>query len=115
MTENEFDARMAERCGIYARSTRLPDDFADRLVGAVRRRRFIGRVRLAACILALTVVSTFVVEAFRQQEAPKSGATALVAADGPSGCSEQVSGIFFLGLVRECFRRGRISKKKEEE
>ncbi len=115
MTENEFDARITEHFGHYTRSKCLPDNFADRLVGAVHRRRFIARMRLVACILVLVVVSTFIVGACGQKTASQSDVPTLVATDGPSGRSEQASGIFFLGLIRECFRRGRISKKKEEE
>ncbi len=115
MTENEFDARMTEHFGSYTRSKCLPDNFADRLVGAVHRRRFIARMRLVACILVLMVTSAFIVGSFNPKASSQSGVSTLVATDGPSGRSEQASGIFFLGLIRECFRRGRISKKKEEE
>ncbi len=114
MTELEFDSRLTARLDAYARAKTLPDDFTDRLVRASRRRRLVRRVRILAGVVVLMLASVFIVGACGPVSETRPHGTALVAADGGQGRSEKASGIFFLGLFRECFRRIRTMRKKEE-
>ena len=47
MTEEEFDLQLTRRIVAYAHTKRLPEDFAGRFVGTLRRRRRVRRAKLA--------------------------------------------------------------------
>lgn len=112
MTEDEFDACLVSRFGDCAGAAQLSAGFADRLVASAHRRRM--RVRLSLCALLLAVVGIVAVGYFAPPRTRPCGESVLVAKDGPKR-GEEATGIFFLGFIRECFRRARVSKKKEEE
>jgi len=95
---------------------RLPPDFADRLVKAVRRRRRARKLRMVALVAAIGILGTGLVGGFccREEKEGPTG-TYLVAANASPTNDTQVSSLMLLGFFRECFRRARTNKKKEED
>lgn len=114
MTDNEFDAIIsAEMRGLVA-DRRLPDDFSDRLVQSVRKTRIVWRLKVVVCIVAIVAMGV-VIMGFSLGSKPVCAAEpALIAADAPVRTTE-VSSWFLLGYLRECFKRNRTNKRKEEE
>lgn len=116
MTEEEFDRQLAMRLGAYARTKQLPEDFAGRFVGTIRRRRRVRRAKLAVLVASLALVFLFVLGMTdRPSAAGSSSEPALVAATEPDGPTEQVSGLLVLGFIRDFIRRPRSARKKEDE
>lgn len=114
MTDNEFDAMIsAEMRGMVA-DRRLPDDFSDRLVRSVKRSRMAWRLRAVVCIVAIVAMGVAIMGFSREARPVGAVEPALIAADAPTGTTE-VSSWFLLGYLRECFKRNRTNKKKEEE
>lgn len=93
----------------------LPADFADRLVASIRaRRRRIRRAKVLAAIAFVVVSSVVCVGFFAPTEVIGRMETSLIAAH-PTSRQEQVSGWMLLGVFRECFKRMKTTKKKEEK
>lgn len=94
---------------------RLPADFADRLIARIRlRRRRERRAKVLAAIAVLIVGSIACVGFLGTEEAKPVGETQLIAAHSERP-KDQVSGWMLLGVFRECFKRVKTNKKKEEE
>lgn len=94
---------------------RLPADFADRLIARIRlRRRRERRAKVLAVIAVLIVGLIACVGFLGPEEAKPVGETQLIAAH-PERPKDQVSGWMLLGVFRECFKRVKTNKKKEEE
>lgn len=115
MTEEDFDLQLTRRIGAYARTKRLPEDFARRFVGTLRRRRRVRRAKLAVVVACLALVFLFVLGMTDRPSAAGASEPALVAATTPDGPTEQVSGFLFLGFIRDFIRRPRSARKKEDE
>ena len=114
MTDNEFDAMIsAEMRGMVA-DRRLPDDFSDRLVRSVKRSRMAWRLRAVVCIVAIVAMGVAIMGFSRGTKHVNAAEPALIAADAPAGTTE-ASSWFLLGYLRECLKRNRTNKKKEEE
>ncbi len=114
MTEDEFDSAFSRRLKTFSEERSLPPDFSDRLVQSVHRSCLLRRVKLLGVIAALTAVSLLVIGMGRRAPDSRAGETALVAAQTPTSESN-VSGWMFLGCIRECFRRSKTGKRKEDE
>lgn len=112
MTEENVERILVSWARDYSRQ--LPEDFSDRLRSSVRRSRRSFRLRLAA-LVALIAASLMIVIVMAGRTMPQSEReTALVAAKG--GVKDKtVTGWALLSMFRECFRRGRSGKKKEDE
>lgn len=94
----------------------LPPDFAERLVKSVRRRRRMHRLRFMALVAAIAVCGTGLVGSFcchNEQEGPRE--SRLVAVPTTPTNDTQISGLMLFGFFRECFRRTKTGKKKEED
>ena len=114
MTDNEFDAMMSAEMRRIVADRRLPDDFSDRLVQSVRRTRIAWRLKAVVCIVAIIAMGVAIM-GFSCGDRPTGAVEpALIAADAPAGTTE-VSSWFLLGYLRECFKRNRTNKKKEEK
>lgn len=111
---NDADELLTRRLRDCLSDRHLPSGFSDRLVRSVRRRRRVSRTAavvsvIVACVLVMGFVGYFSSEEPKATEKP-----ALVAAQGPVK-TERVSGWLFLGFFRECFKRNKTNKRKEEE
>ena len=114
MTDNEFDAMIsAEMHGMVADS-RLPDDFSDRLVLAVKKTGIVWRLKVLICIVSIVAMGVAIMVLSHGTKPVCVTEPALIAADVPVRTTE-VSSWFLLGYLRECFKRNRTNKRKEEE
>ena len=94
----------------------LPDGFAERLVQIVRRRRRARRLRAVAFVAAAAVLGAGLsCSCLGRREAKSPSETRLVAAPASSTNETQVSGLVLLSLFRDCLKRTKTNKKKEEE
>lgn len=114
MVDDCVDAVLARRIKECAAGRRLSPDFSDRLVAALRRRRRARRLKVTALIVVLVLVCGLFGLLSVERPTNRSAETALVATDTPPK-ETQSSGWMLLGFFRECFRRSKVSKKKEDE
>lgn len=114
MTETEFDEIISAGLHDIASNCRLPEDFSKRLVKSVKGSKTAWRIKLTAIILSAMAVGVIVSGIARGKSLPESQEAMLIAADAPV-TTENVTGWFLLGYLRECFKRNRNSKRKEEE
>lgn len=113
MTETEFDEMMTSEIRKLVVGRRLPDDFSGRLAQSAKTARIAWRVKTIICITAVTALGISIIGISRGTETSATSEPMLMAADAPSSTTE-VSSWFLLGYLRECLRRNRTNKKKEE-
>lgn len=92
----------------------LPADFADRLIARIRTRRRVRRAKVLA-LVALLVVGVVASAGFFEPEQAKGTVEARLVAADAANRTEKVTGWMLLGVFRECFRRMKASKRKEDE
>ena len=114
MNELEFDEMMSVRMREVVAERCLPADFQDRLVRSVKGAKVIWRMKLATVIAVAVALGIAITGVTRNDRSGKSHEPMLVAADAPSDATE-VSSWFLLGYLRECFKRNKNNRKKEEE
>jgi hypothetical protein len=114
MTELEFDEMMSMRMREVVAERYLPADFQDRLVRSVKGAKVIWRMKLATVIAVAVALGIAITGVTRNDRSGKSHEPMLVAADAPADTAE-VSSWFLLGYLRECFKRNKNNRKKEEE
>jgi hypothetical protein len=115
MNEEELERLLSSKMKSCVAGRCLPDGFADRMVSEMRRSKRRFRVRaVTAGAVALALISTF---AGFWADSPDrgSGETSLVAATHERDTKEKFSCWMLLGFFKECFTRGRTSKRKEED
>lgn len=94
----------------------LPPDFADRLVGSVRRRKRIRRLRAAAVIASAGILGFGLAGGFCRRENARPPAETRIAASNPMPTNDtEVTGLLMLGFFRECLRRNKTGRKREED
>lgn len=113
MTNDDIDLVLTRRLREGAAEKHLPSDFSGRLVKTLRHRRRVFRIKVIAVIVVVAVLGGFLGHLTIKKPAQPTEAV-LVAADTPSKNSE-VSGWMLFGVLRECFKRNRTNKRKEEE
>ena len=113
MTEMEFDEMMSMRMREVVAERSLPADFQDRLVRSVKGSKVIWRMKLAVVIAVAVALGVAITGVTRDDRFGRSHEPMLVAADVPADKTE-VSSWFLLGYVRECFKRNKNNRKKEE-
>lgn len=111
---DDVDIVLARRVQECALGKHLPSDFSDRLIRSVRHHRRVSRIKIAISLIVICVLGMGFV-GLVTAEAPKQSSEVAIKAYGVPLKSEQVSGWVFLGFIRECFKRNKSNKKKEEE
>lgn len=114
MDDCEFDDILTRRVKECVAEKRLPGDFSDRLVRSVHCRRHARRMKMVAAVVAIVAVAVAVFGVFAPEKPKSSGEATLIAARTP-GNDAQVSGWMLFGVLRECFKRNKTGKRKEEE
>lgn len=113
MNENELELLLSSKIKSCVDGRHLPDGFAERMVAEVRRAKRAFRFRvvtLSAVVIALSsILMGFLTELPRQETKEPS----LIAAH-EGGTKEKISGWVLLGFFKECFKRVRTNKRKEE-
>ena len=114
MNEKELELLLSSKMKSCVAGRRLPDDFAEKMVARIRRsRRAALRVRVVAASLAVIAVCLTIMGFMVEVPEDKPGEAALVAAH-EGRVKEKVSGWMLIGFFKECFKRGRTNKRKEE-
>ncbi len=113
MTDEEFDLIFGDRLKRCTAAKHLPDDFSSRLLAEVRRKQHVRRrwVVLVGVILAAVGFALGVMP--RPKAA--SACEAVLTAGTTGGAPSQVTGWMFLGCLRECFRRTKSGRRKDED
>jgi hypothetical protein len=112
MTEMEFDETLSLKLREVIADRRLPENFPERLARSARRAKTAWRIKVAAVIVLTLSIGIAVTGISRKEHSAAPQDAALIAADAPSG-NTQVSSWFLLGYLRECFKRNRNNRKKE--
>ena len=110
---NESDSVLSRRLRECVSGKRLPPGFSERLVLSVRRRRTM-RVFAVVSLIVVCMLGMGSIGYFTSAESEGVSEDSIVAAQGPLK-SEQVSGWMLIGFLRECFKRNKNNKRKEEE
>lgn len=114
MTEHELDAILCKRLKSCIAGCELPEGFAGRLKASVRRskRTFKLYIVLAA---ALTAVLGMTFSSLARSPSPDIPEKCAIIAERNKKTTEKVSGWMLLGFLRDCFKRNRNGKRKEED
>lgn len=114
MTEEEFDTAFGQRLRTYAAGRQAPTDLGDRLVRSIRVRTRRTRFGILGLVLLVLAAGLAVLSLADTSTKPSHAEASLVAADTPRKDSS-VTGWMFLGCIRECFRRSRNGRRREDE
>ena len=122
MTEEKVDRVLTAWARDYVAGKSLPEGFSERLRLSVRRSRRAFKVRLTILIALIAATVTLAIgmtgrttpPSDRKAAPPSDRKAALIAANGAAK-EECVTGWALLSMFRECFRRGKSGKKKEDE
>ena len=114
MCENEIENVISHKLMECVVGKRLSNGFCGRLQASVRRMRRRWLIKVSAAVLAVMVACLAAVgfmDGRRPQEARES---ALVASETHHS-ETNLSKLAFLGFLRECFKRNKTTKRKEDE
>ena len=114
MTETEFDEMISSEMRKIVAGRNLPDGFSRRLAQSAKSSRIAWRIRTFICITAVTALGISIIGVSRGTKQAETSEPMIMAADSTSG-SPEASGWFLLGYLRECFKRNRSNRRKEEE
>lgn len=114
MNMEELDGLLVDKLKSCVSGKRLPDGFSERMISEIRRSRRALRIRVVSASVIVIVLCSVVMGLLAESPGRGPKETALVAAR-EGGTKEKVSGwMMLLGVFRECFKRSRTSKRKEE-
>ena len=114
MRECDLDGVLSAQVKACVADCRLAPEFSARLVAGVRRRKRLRRIKLFILILVVAALGIAWLGLTRAETRRLSAEDRLIAAEG-SPHSSQASGWMIFGAIRECFKRTKNIKKKEEE
>ena len=114
MTEENVDRMLTAWARDYTAGKILPEGFSDRLRLSIRRSRRAFRVRLTI-LIALIATTIMVAIGVTGHTTTRSDRKATIMAANGDAQEECVTGWALLSMIRECFRRGKSGKKKEDE
>ena len=115
MNEKEMEFLLSSKIKSCVTSRCLPDGFAERMVAEVRRSKRMRRFRTVTASVAVVVLSSALMGLLAESPGKVKGPKemSLVAAR-ENGAGEKVSGWMLIGFFKECFKRARTGKRKEE-
>lgn len=114
MTEENVDRMLTAWARDYADGKILPEGFSDRLCLSIRRSRRAFRVRLTILIALIATTITVAIGVTGHTTTQSDRKATIMSANGDAK-EECVTGWALLSMIRECFRRGKSGKKKEDE
>lgn len=115
MNESELERLLSSKMKSCVAGKRLSDGFAERMVSEVRRQKRAFRFRAVTASVAVIVLSSALMGLLAESPGKGKGPKemSLVAAR-ENGAGEKVSGWMLIGFFKECFKRARTGKRKEE-
>lgn len=115
MENYDWDEMLSARFRAYEAQTRLPDGFKGRFVKSIRRGRMLRRLRVAALagitVVAITAIIGLGGRRTKHDDTPKT----FIVASQHTNETVEVSGWLLLGYLRECVRRHRTARRKDDE
>ena len=114
MTEENVDRVLTAWARDYVARKSLPEWFPERLRLSVRRSRRAFKVRLTILIALIAATVTLAIGMTGRTTPPSDRKASFIAVN----CVVKVkcvTGWTLLSMFRECFRRGKSGKKKEDE
>jgi hypothetical protein len=113
MNEKELELLLSSKMKSCVAGRRLSDGFAERMVSEVRRSKRMRRFRVVTVSVLVIVLSSALMGLLAESPNKWPKETALVAAH-ESAAKEKVSPWMLIGFLKECFKRNRTNKRKEE-
>ena len=113
MNEKELELLLSSKVKSCVAGRRLSNGFAERMVSEVRRSKRMWRFRTVTVSVVVIVLSSALMGLLSESSKKEPGKTALIAAR-ENGTKEKVTSWIFLGFFKECFKRNRTNKRKEE-
>ena len=113
MNEQELELLLSSKMKSCVAGRRLSGGFADRVVSEVRRTKRVRRFRVVTLSVLVIVLSSALMGLLAESPNKCPKEMALVAAR-ENGTKEKVTSWIFLGFFKECIKRNRTNKRKEE-
>ena len=113
MNEKELELLLSSKMKSCVAGKRLSDGFAERMVSEVRRSKRMRRFRVVTVSVLVIVLSSALMGLLAESPNKWPKETALVAAH-KNAAKEKVSPWMLIGFFKECFKRNRTNKRKEE-
>lgn len=113
MNEKELELLLSSKMKSCVAGKRLNDGFVERIVSEVRRQKRAFRFRAVTVSVVVIVLSSALMGLLSESPKKEPRKTALIAAR-ENGTKEKVTSWIFLGFFKECFKRNRTNKRKEE-
>lgn len=113
MNEKELELLLSSKMKSCVAGRRLSDGFAERMVSEVRRSKRVRRFRVVTVSVLVIVLSSALMGLLAESPNKWPKETALVAAH-ENAAKEKVSPWMLIGFFKECFKRNRTNKRKEE-
>ena len=114
MCENEIENVISRKLMECVGGKRLSDGFCGRLRASVRRMRRRWLMKVSAAVLA-TLVACLAAVGFMDGRRPQAVRESALIASETHHSETNLSKLAFLGFFRECFKRNKNSKRKEDE
>ena len=113
MNEKELELLLSSKVKSCVAGRRLSNGFAERMVSEVRRSKRVRRFRVVTVSVLVIVLSSALMGLLAESPNKRPKETALVAAH-ENAAKEKVSPWMLIGFFKECFKRNRTNKRKEE-
>ena len=114
MDENDIEIAISRKLMECVGCRRLSDGFCGRLQASVRQMRRRWLMKVSVAVLAV-VVACLAAVGFMDGRHPQEVRESVLIASGTRHSETNLSKLAFLGFFRECFKRNKATKKKEEE
>ena len=114
MDENDIKHIVSFKLSKSMGERRLSDGFCGRLQASVRRMRRRWLMKVSAAVLAVVVACLAAVGFVDGRHPQDVRESALIAAETHHS-DTNLSKLAFLGFFRECFKRNKTTKRKEDE
>ena len=113
MNCDDLDLIFTHRVQEVFAGKQLPASVSTRLLESLRRRRRMFRIKIVAAIVVMAVLGGALGHfTFRKTEPPTQ---AMLVSTNHSPKDTEASGWMLFGFLRECFKRNRTNKRKEED
>ena len=114
MDENDIKQVVSLKLQESLGGRRLSSGFCGRLQHSVRRMRRRWLMKVSAAVLAV-VIACLAAVGFMDVAKPQEVRESALIASGTRHSETNLSKLAFLGFFRECFKRNKATKRKEEE
>ena len=114
MDENDIKHIVSLKLSESLGERRLPSGFCGRLQASVRRMRRRWLMKVSAAVLAV-VVACLAAVGFVDGQRPQETRESTIVATETHHSETNLSKLAFLGFFRECFKRNKATKRKEDE